>query len=135
MCDNKCPHFESCDAPLCPEDPNNKLRSWFRDEPICKRRDYSSINWIKKQKRMAKSSKHLDTYYYVEMLPYCGVSTKGFDPDSDTPPYQLLADWMAKKSKTPKTRGFRAKKPEKYADELPHALPDGIETPFLPNTP
>lgn len=31
----KCPHFDCCNAPLCPLDPAMESRVFLRDEPIC----------------------------------------------------------------------------------------------------
>jgi len=50
-----CPSFNTCDAPLCPLDPELDKRVWFTDEDICKsKRHGSGVRWIKKQRSIVK---------------------------------------------------------------------------------
>ena len=49
-----CPSFESCNAPLCPLDPQLKDCIWFADEDICSGRAGSGKRWIKKQRSITK---------------------------------------------------------------------------------
>jgi len=49
----KCPRFISCNAPLCPLDPELHKRIWIADEPVCTRKDIS-LPWLEQQRRYKK---------------------------------------------------------------------------------
>ena len=49
-----CPSFETCNASLCPLDPDLSKRVWYIDEDICSGRAGSGVRWIKKQRSVAK---------------------------------------------------------------------------------
>ena len=49
-----CPSYNRCSAPLCPLDPNLKVRIWFTDEDICSGSSGSGKRWIKKQRSIVR---------------------------------------------------------------------------------
>jgi hypothetical protein len=49
-----CKHFPSCNASLCPLDPELENRTWFVGESICKRLDYAALPMVKRQKQLNK---------------------------------------------------------------------------------
>ena len=53
----KCPYFDSCDAPICPLDENKENAIWYSDEAICKNSEYSSLEFIKTQKKISRLNK------------------------------------------------------------------------------
>ena len=53
----KYPYFDSCNAPICPLDENKGKVIWYSDEAICKNRDFSDLEFIKTQKKIAKLNK------------------------------------------------------------------------------
>jgi hypothetical protein len=66
----ECPYFDSCNAPICPLDENKGKAIWYSDEAICKNRDFSDIEYIKTQKKIAKvNKKHsVKGYFTLKML-------------------------------------------------------------------
>ena len=62
-----CPHFDECDAPLCPLDVNLLSHIWFPRDPICRRR--AVPQWVAKQKRIRRLKKvDPERYFTVRML-------------------------------------------------------------------
>ena len=62
-----CPHFDECEAPLCPLDVNLEQHIWFPKDPVCRRR--SVPDWVGKQKRIRRLKKvDPDCYFTVRML-------------------------------------------------------------------
>lgn len=53
-CNCNCNRFESCNAPLCPLDPDIDKRVWYSDEDICKSQEHNKHRWIKKQRSIVK---------------------------------------------------------------------------------
>jgi len=51
---SQCPSFRTCNAPLCPLDPNLKERIWYADEDVCKSRKFGNHRWIRKQRSIQK---------------------------------------------------------------------------------
>ncbi len=51
---DRCRSFETCDAPLCPLDPDLHERIWYSDEPVCKSRVYGQHRWIRKQRSIQR---------------------------------------------------------------------------------
>lgn len=35
MSPSNCPHYDSCSAPICPMDPQWRMRTMLKDEPVC----------------------------------------------------------------------------------------------------
>lgn len=82
-----CKYFERCEAQLCPENKASlKNGCWFADEEICRNPNYSKLQFIKTQKKIAKKSKDTKTYYTYDMLNRnFRVTTAiiGLNPDND----------------------------------------------------
>ncbi|MHC4634826.1 MAG: hypothetical protein ACYSYU_06405 [Planctomycetota bacterium] len=79
-----CRYFESCDAPLCPLDPDIDKRTWFADEPICKRRKFAKQLWRKNQRKIAKVADFEAGYFTKSMLDKrmtVRKGIKGLNPD------------------------------------------------------
>ena len=49
-----CKHFASCNANLCPLDPELDNRTWFIGEDCCKRQDFAALPMIRRQKELNK---------------------------------------------------------------------------------
>jgi len=66
----KCPYFDSCNALICPLDESKEKAIWYSDEAICKNRDFSDIEYIKTQKKIAKVNKthSVKGYFTLKML-------------------------------------------------------------------
>ena len=56
---SECPSYETCNANLCPLDPDLSSRCWYIGEDVCSGRAGSGKRWVKKQrgynKRQPKS--------------------------------------------------------------------------------
>lgn len=79
-----CPSFENCEAMLCPLDKDIKLRVWYPDEPICGRKDYQNIEWLKKQKEIAKKVLVKGNYFNLEIIQAIkkiDLLTEGINPN------------------------------------------------------
>ena len=97
-----CRYFESCSAPICPEDPESLAYcAWFSDEEICKRADYAGVSWIKRQKRIARATQK-DFWrgcFTMAMLDHpCTIhsSIKGLDPEKGEISEARVKEWMSK---------------------------------------
>lgn len=80
-----CPQYQKCNAPLCPEI-NNPDGIWYPDEPICRSHKFSALNWIRKQRKIAKKAIYRDFYFTkadLEAIIRVTIKTKGQNPDSD----------------------------------------------------
>ena len=79
-----CRYFESCDAPLCPLDPDIDKRTWFADEPICKCRKFAKLLWRKNQRKIAKVA-DFETGYFTKKILNKRMTVrkgiKGLNPD------------------------------------------------------
>jgi len=47
-----CPQFQTCNANLCPLDPDLGKRNWFAIEPVCKKNN--APRWVRKQRSIQK---------------------------------------------------------------------------------
>jgi hypothetical protein len=47
-----CKHFLTCNANLCPLDPDIASRSWFIGEDVCKHKDHKDLPMIRRQKQL-----------------------------------------------------------------------------------
>ena len=83
-----CPKFEDCSATLCPLANNLRHLIWYADEAICKRRDFQTLDWIKKQKAIVKTHAPNDRYFTVEMLEAIGQVRKGIESISPDQPLE-----------------------------------------------
>jgi hypothetical protein len=57
MISEKCPYFESCNAPICPLDPNKESAVWYPYEGICKNKEFKNTKLIITQKKISKINK------------------------------------------------------------------------------
>ena len=74
----KCKHYESCNAPLCPFDQESIEHGiWYPDEEICKKR--INLKWVHKQRFLVKREANPELYFDVKLLNTPAV--KGKDPD------------------------------------------------------
>jgi len=84
----KCPFFNSCNAPICPLDENKEKVIWYSDEAICKNRDFSNLDFIKTQKKISKLNKKYEVigFFTFKMLNRSLIVKKGLEglnEDSD----------------------------------------------------
>lgn len=90
-----CPRYYTCSATICPLNfPEKSL--WYPEEEICKNGDYSDLDWIKNQKKIAKKVKDESKYFNFQMLNRnCRVAKGiiGLDPEKDEGPQ--LKKWLA----------------------------------------
>jgi hypothetical protein len=59
---------------------------WYADEEICQSHEYSRLDWIRNQRKIAKKTRDLDTFYTYHMLQQncvIGKGIDGLDPDKD----------------------------------------------------
>jgi len=83
----KCPRFNSCEATLCPLDPND--HSWYPDEAVCQRCDsdtFSVPRWVAMQKLVAEklNCSREQGYFVIEMLEQLtevAADINGLNPD------------------------------------------------------
>lgn len=90
----ECPRYETCSATLCPLNFPEKS-FWYPCDEICKNRDYSNLDWIKNQKKIAKKAKDGSKYFNLQMLNRNCRITKGItglDPEEDEGPQ--LKKWL-----------------------------------------
>jgi len=82
-----CPKFDNCSAPLCPLQENTVEGGiYYPGEEICKRRDFQSLPWIRKQKAIVKAKAPNDRYFTVAMLRAVTRVQKGIEGiNSDQP--------------------------------------------------
>ncbi len=81
-----CQCFDKCSAPFCPLDRESLGGVWYPNEEICRNRKFASLDWIKRQKKIAKRAKQIDRYFTLEMLKHnciVGKAMTGLDPGKD----------------------------------------------------
>lgn len=95
-----CPHFEICEAPLCPlQERSKKYGLWYGDEEICKVRKFQTLFWVKKQKQIAKLGLTADDgFFTVEMLNSLRKITKGLK-GADPNDYHSASKWLIQRAK------------------------------------
>ena len=80
--EKNCKKFDYCNAPLCPFDEESlKCGLWYPDEEICRKK---GIDWIKKQKKIARVGTSEDRYFTFGMLnkiQRIGRGIRGEDPN------------------------------------------------------
>jgi hypothetical protein len=84
----KCSYFDSCNAPICPLDENKEKAIWYSDEAICKNTEYSGLEFIITQKKIAKiNKKHsVNGYFTLKMLDQKIIVRSGIQGiNEDTP--------------------------------------------------
>jgi len=99
-----CIKFEECSASICPLSQTVVENGiWYSDEDICNLRKFQSLNWIKKQKLIAKAKISSDKYFTVEMLGSIRQVRKGMegiDPDQPIEKARLAEKkWIGAKGK------------------------------------
>jgi hypothetical protein len=70
MIPEQCLFFNSCNAPICPLDEHKENVIWYSDEAICKNPEYSDLEFIITQKKIAKVNKtySVNGYFILKML-------------------------------------------------------------------
>ena len=92
-----CPKYEGCSAILCPlaaEDENNNY-IWYPDEDICTKQEFGCLDWIKRQRKIARKAK--EGYFTFAMLKRNFIvkyGLQGLDPDSDISEKTQLQKWL-----------------------------------------
>jgi len=110
MIENKCPFFDSCDAPICPLDENKGKAIWYSDEAICKNPEYSGLDFIITQKKIAKVNKthSVKGYFTLKMLNQKIIVRSGIQGiNEDTPigsSFTLEENWSRKHKPISKER-------------------------------
>jgi len=66
----ECPYFDFCNAPICPLDEDKEKAIWYSHEAICKNPEYSGLEFIITQKKIAKVNKthSVKGYFTLKML-------------------------------------------------------------------
>lgn len=98
----RCPHFEGCEAPICPLVENWNSLVWYCDEAICANKQFRELPWIETQKRISKIGARKDRYFTGAMLENIQQVRKGIQGiDPDLPLEQARKKenaWRAEKS-------------------------------------
>ena len=95
----KCPNFNRCEAPLCPEDERSlKHGLWYGNEEVCPVIKYRKLKWLQKQRKIARLGKGLDDgFFTVKMLDTLGIMRKGIqgaNPDA----VRAVETWLEKRA-------------------------------------
>lgn len=94
-----CPQFESCSAPLCPLDLIDNA-AWSPDEEICAGHNYSTLPWVRRQRKIARKVRNKDYFFTIDMLNQnctLTVATEGIDPDANLAATKtLVKTWLKK---------------------------------------
>lgn len=78
MSEAQCPRYEGCDAPLCPLQAGLGNHVWYPGEAICPLRKYTSLSWVRKQRRIqALPEADADGFFTVAMLETISKVRKG----------------------------------------------------------
>jgi hypothetical protein len=114
-----CPHFDICNAPLCPLDPQSlKHGAWFPDEDLCRRKYFGRHLWIRRQKKIVRATgRDFERgCFTADMLAHpCEIrkGIKGLDPDDGPITPEQGRKWIAGRAvtskKPPSGRRFSAK--------------------------
>ena len=92
-----CSSYHSCDAPLCPLDPEKEKRVWFADEQVCTGRAGSGVRFVVNQRKLARLNR--PGYFTTAMLDRNIRITKGIagiDPDAENNVIQArVKRWIA----------------------------------------
>jgi len=95
-----CKYFHTCLASLCPLDPGVSTRIWYSDEAICKNPEYSGLEFIITQKKIAKINKthSVNGYFTLKMLNQKIIVRSGIQGiNEDTPiesSFILEENWL-----------------------------------------
>ena len=101
---SSCKKYSDCSAPLCPIQKNTIDKGiWYPDEDICAAREQQTVDWIKKQKLIAKADACINKYFTVTMLKATKQVRKGIegiDPDQSLDKaYNEEEKWIGVKGK------------------------------------
>jgi hypothetical protein len=96
-----CKRFETCSCPLCPMDEGSLTGGiWYPDEQYCTAYAFSSLLWIRNQRKIAKRTHNVDYYFNIQMLSQNCIISKGIaglDPDRiDINEELQLKSWLKK---------------------------------------
>ena len=113
------PSCQTCDAPLCPLDKDIEQRYWFPDEPICRAKKFSEVDWIRNQRKIKKRGLDNSRYFTLEMLKRnCVIrrGIKGLNPDlpCDTEE-ERIRRWLARH---PPRRSISTDERQRLADRM-----------------
>jgi heterodisulfide reductase subunit A-like polyferredoxin len=79
---------------------------WYADEEICTSHEHSKLNWIRNQRKIARKTRDLDTYYTHRMLEQnciIGRGISGIDADTDLNDVEReVSKWLREHSEKPK---------------------------------
>jgi len=95
-----CPHFDGCNAPLCPIDPESLSHgAWFPDEETCRRRDLQQP-WVARQRKVARSTggDPARGCFSVPMLARdCRITSafRGLDPNQGPATPERVKTWLS----------------------------------------
>jgi len=97
-----CKYFKFCNSPICPLDKNKKKGIWYSDEAICKNPEYSDLDFIITQKKIAKvNKKHsVNGYFTLKMLNQKIIvrsGIRGINEENPIESYSFLEEnWLRK---------------------------------------
>lgn len=100
MSNDNCKNFEECNAPLCPLDEESlKYCIWYPDEDICNLRRFQTLDWIKKQKLVARKHGSTDGFFNIRMLNTITHIQKGIAGANPDLPLSAKSDekWIAER--------------------------------------
>ena len=109
MTNDRCPSFEGCSASLCPLDKGVGTYCWYPDEPICSFRQFQRLDWVRKQRLIAKRHGSIDRYFTVKMLQEIQrvrKGIKGADPDGKTRSFDSKGGLVALRKNLPGERSL-----------------------------
>jgi|WetSurMetagenome_2_1015567.scaffolds.fasta_scaffold00070_6 hypothetical protein len=99
-----CKQFDFCEAPICPLKGFGSI--WYADEAICNSHEHCKLNWIRNQRKIARKTSDLDTYYTHRMLEQnciIGRGIKGIDSETDLKDVDReVSKWLEKHPEKPK---------------------------------
>jgi hypothetical protein len=94
--------YENCNAPICPLDENKGKAIWYSDEAICKNLEYSGLEFIITQKKIAKVNKthSVKGYFTFKMLNQKMIVRSGIQGINEDTPIEsssiLEGNWLRK---------------------------------------
>lgn len=93
-----CSKFDYCSAPICPVDQIGAI--WYPFEETCTAHAFSSLPWVKQQRKIARKARNVDFFFNYEMLcQNCVITcaTEGLDPDkTEINDERALELWLGK---------------------------------------
>jgi len=99
-----CPNYgRGCSAPLCPLDENSITNQiWYPGiEEICSRKDFQSLDWIRKQKAIVRAKAPFAKYFTPAMLQALKQVRRGIEGLNADQPLEKAKEaerkWIAEK--------------------------------------